>query len=148
MGQVSAGGEVQPEKRVARLHQREERRDIGRRAGMRLHVGERSAEQLLDPLDRQVLGNVDEMAAAVVAPSWQPFGVFVGEHRALRLEHGAADDVFRRDQLDLVALTAQLLADRGIDLGIAVGERGRKQGVRDGLRGAFRHGHWVLQGSL
>jgi hypothetical protein len=34
---------------------------------VRLHVGVVGAEQLLDALDRELLGDVDEFAAAVVA---------------------------------------------------------------------------------
>ena len=67
------------------------------------------------------------LAAAVVALARQAFGIFVGQHRALRLEHGAADDVFRRDQLDLVALAAELEPDRLGDFGIGLGQRGGKQ---------------------
>ena len=68
-----------------------------------------AAEQLLRALDRQRLGDVDELAAAVVALARIALGILVGDHRALRLEHRAADDVLRRDQLDLVLLAAQFL---------------------------------------
>ena len=50
------------------------------------------------------LGDVDELAAAVVALARIAFGVFVGQHRAGRLEHGAADEILRRDQLEAVVL--------------------------------------------
>ena len=113
---MAAGGEIEAEEGVARLHQREERRDVGGSAGVRLDIGKARAEQLLHALDRQRLGNVDVLAAAVIAPARQAFGILVGEHRALRLEHRAADDVLGRDQLDLVALAAELLADRLGDL--------------------------------
>ena len=79
-----------------------------------------------------VLGDVDELAAAVIALARQALGVLVGEHRALRFQHRARDDVLRRDQLDLVALAAELLADRLGDLGIGLGERRRKKGCRCG----------------
>ena len=88
-----------------------------------------------------VLGDVDVLAAAVVAPARQALGVLVGQHRALRLQHGAADDVLGRDQLDLVALAAELEPDRLGDLGIGVGQRGGEQRIRDGFRGGFGHGH-------
>ena len=68
-----------------------------------------AAEQLLGPLDRQRLGDVDELAAAVVALARIALGVLVGHDRALRLEHGARDDVLRGDQLDLVLLPAELV---------------------------------------
>ena len=71
---------------------------------------------LLGALDGQVLGDVDELAAAVVALARIALGVLVGQHRALRLQHGAGDDVLRGDQLDLVALAAELVADGAEDL--------------------------------
>ena len=110
--QVTAGGEIEAHEGVAGLQQRQEHRLVHLAAGVRLHVGEVAAEQLLRALDRQRLGDVDELAAAVVAVARIAFGVLVGHHRALRFQHGAADDVFRRDQLDLVLLAAELIADR------------------------------------
>ena len=129
MGQMAAGREIESHESVAGLHQRHEGGGVGLRARMRLHVGECAAEQLGDALDREPLGNVHELAAAVVALPREALGVFVGENRALRLEHRAADDVFRRDQLDLVALAAKLEADRLGDLGIGLGQRRRKQAI-------------------
>ncbi len=90
---------------------------------MRLHVGELAAEQFGDALDRQPLGDVDELAAAVIALARQAFGIFVGQHRALRFQHRARDDVLRGDELDLVALAAELEPDRLGDL--RVGSRAR-----------------------
>ena len=83
-----------------------------------------------------VLGDVDELAAAIVALARIALGIFVGQDRALRLEHGAADDVLRRDQLDLVALAAELVGDRAGDLGIGLGEgRGEECIFIRGTRG-------------
>ena len=130
VGEMPAGGEVQAEERVARIHQRQEHRGIGRRAGMRLHIGELAAEQFGDAIDRKLLGDIDELAAAVIALARIAFGIFVGQHRALRLEHGAADDVFRRDQFDLVALAAELVADHLRDFRIAFRERCREKRFR------------------
>ena len=65
------------------LQQRHEHRLVGLRAGVRLDVGERAVEQLAGALDGQLLGLVDLLAAAVVAPAGIALGVFVGEHRAL-----------------------------------------------------------------
>ena len=143
VGEMAAGGEVEPHEGVAGLHQRHEHFGIGGGAGMRLHVGEGAAEQLGHPLDRQPLGDVDELAAAVIALARQAFGILVGQHRALRFEHGAADDVLRRDQLDLVALAAELERDGIGDLRIAVGQRGGKQAFVRRL-GALGHRHASL----
>ncbi len=103
---------------------------VGLAAGIRLHVGEAAVEQLAGALDRQAFGDVDELAAAVIAPAGIAFRVFVGHHRALRLEHGARHDVFRGDEFDPVALTAEFEFDRAGDLRIGVGEAGGKERVR------------------
>ena len=73
------------------------------------------------------LGDVDELAAAVIAPARIALGIFVGHHRALRFEHGAGDDVFGGDQLDFVALAAEFELDGAGDLRIAVGEARRRR---------------------
>ena len=81
-----------------------------------------AAEQRLGPLDGQGLDLVDEFAAAVVAPAGIALGVFVGQHRALGLQHRPRDDVLRGDQLDLVLLAAELAADGFEDSRIGLGQ--------------------------
>ncbi len=71
--------------------------------------------------------HVDKFAAAVIALTRQALGVFVGQHRALRFKDGAADDVLRRDQLDLVALAAEFAGNGGRDVRIALAERGGEE---------------------
>ncbi len=128
VAEMPAGGEIEAHESVAGLHQREKHFGIGRGAGMRLHIGELAAEQFGDPFDRQGLGDVDELAAAVIALARQALGIFVGQHRALRFQHGARHDVFRGDQFDLVALAAEFLADHVGDRGIDVAQRRGEQG--------------------
>ena len=135
---MAAGGEVEAHEGVAGLQQRQEHRLVHLAAGVRLNVGKVSAEQFLGALDRQRLGDVDPFATAVVARARIAFGVFVGHHRALRLQHGAADDVFGRDQLDLVALPAELALDGGGDVRIGLGEGGGEERV--GRRSGFGAG--------
>ena len=79
---------------------------------MRLHVGVLGAEQLLRARDGQRLDDVDELAAAVVALARIALGVLVRQHRAGRFEHGAADEVLRRDQLEPVSWRSTSFADR------------------------------------
>ena len=119
MGQVAAGVEGHAEDGVAGLKQRGEHALVGLAAGVRLDVGEAAAEELLGAVAGEVLGDVDELAAAVVAPARIALGVLVGHHPALRLHHGAGDDVLGGDQLDLVALAAELVLDAPGDLGVA-----------------------------
>ena len=119
---MAAGVERQAHEGVAGLHQREEHGLVGLRARMGLDVGEAAVEQALGAVDGQCLGDIDEFAAAVIAPAGIAFGVFVGEHRALRLEHGAANDVLGGNQLDLGLLAVELGLDRAVDFGIRLGQ--------------------------
>src|SRR5690606_37259044 len=83
--EVAARGEAQPEDRVARLHEGEVDRRVRLRARMGLHVREAALEEGLGAVDRELLGDVDERAAAVVAAPGITLGVLVRELRALRL---------------------------------------------------------------
>jgi hypothetical protein len=62
--------------------------------GWTLAMPRRAAEQLLGALDGQRLGDVDELAAAVVAAARIALGILVGQHRALRLQHRARETMF------------------------------------------------------
>ena len=42
------------------------------------------------------------LATAIITPPRITFRIFIGQHRALRFKHGARDDIFRRNQLNLV----------------------------------------------
>ena len=93
------------------------------------------AEEPLRPLDGEFLRPVRPFAAAIVAPARIALGIFVGQHRALRLQHGARDDVLRRDQFDPVALAGQLPADGGGQVRVGVGQR-RGEEIGHGARGS------------
>ena len=94
--------------RVARLHHRGVDGHVRLRARVRLDVRVLGAEQLLRPVDRELLDLVDHLAAAVVAASRIALGVLVRRHGADRLEHGGPREVLGRDQLDLPALALEL----------------------------------------
>src|SRR4030095_13719372 len=105
------------------------------------------AEELLGPLDRQALDDVDELAAAVVAPAGIALGVLVGHHAAGRLQHGAADEVLGGDQLQAEVLARALVGDGLVNLGIdglqrtVVGHLGlleREKAVPEGLASGDR----------
>ena len=99
------------------------------RPGMRLHVGEAAAEEPLGAVDRQRLGDIDKFAPAVISAAGITFGIFVGQHRALRFEHRARDDVLAGDQLDLRLLALTLAVDCRGNLGIGRGECSGKEPV-------------------
>ena len=73
-----------------------------------LDVGVLGAEQLLGAVDRQLLGDVDLLAAAVVAAAGVALGVLVGQHRADRFEHRLRHEVLRGDHLQRALLAPQL----------------------------------------
>ena len=145
VGEMAAGGEIEAHEGIAGLQQRQKHRLVHLAAGVRLHIGEARAEQFLGAIDRQRFHHVDPFAAAVIAVARIAFGIFVGQHRALRFQHRAADDVFRRDQLDLVALPAEFAPDRGGDLGIGLGKGGREErvGRGGGLGAGGGRGSWA-----
>ena len=70
---------------------------LGLAAGMGLDVGKSTIEQLGHSLDRQFLGDIDILAAAIVTARRITFRVFVGHDGALRFQHGTRDDVLRSD---------------------------------------------------
>ena len=118
--QMAAVGQVEAQHGVARLQRREIDRRVGLRAAVRLHVGELGAEQLLGPIDGQLLDDVDELAAAVVSAARIPFGVLIREHAAGGLHHGRAGVVLAGDHLQAVRLALDLVGDRGPDFGIVL----------------------------
>ena len=143
--EMAAGREAQAENRVAGLRQRHEHTLVRLAARVRLHVGETAREQLLGAVDRELLGDVDVLAPAVVALPGIAFRVLVGQHRAGRLEHRLGDDVLRCDELDLKLLAAELFADRDLNLGITVGNRrGEEARLRGGTPGLQQIEHSVV----
>src|SRR3546814_14882117 len=104
---------------VPRLQKREVHGLVGLRARVRLHVGVVGSEQFLHPVDRQLLGHADVLAAAVVALARLAFGVLVGQLAALGLHHPRAGVVFRRDQLDVVFLATVLVGAGLVQFGVA-----------------------------
>ena len=78
----------------------------------------------LRALDRELLGDVDLFAAAVVAAAGVSLGVLVREHRALRLQHRDGHEVLGGDHLEVPALALELALEHLCDLGVDLGERG------------------------
>jgi hypothetical protein len=104
VGQVAAFGQAHAHDGVAGLQEGQQHGFVGRGAAMRLHIGGVGAEELLHAVDRQLLGDVDVLAAAVVALARVALGVLVGELRALGGHDGRGSVVLARDQLDVVFL--------------------------------------------
>src|SRR5262249_31622978 len=79
-------------------------------------------EELLRAVNRELLCDVDELAATVVALAGESLGVLVRELRPLGREHVRARVVLRGDQLDVVFLASILLLDRGPQLRVGLRE--------------------------
>ena len=129
VGEVAAVIEAQRQHRVSRLHQPEIDGHVRLRARVGLDVGVLGPEERLRAVDRELLDLVDDLAASVVALAGIPLGVLVGRHRADGLEDRRPGEVLRRDQLDLVALPLELVAEERRDVGIDLGKPGRAQPV-------------------
>ena len=110
--EVAAVRQRHAHERLARLDDGHERGEVGLRAGVGLHVGVLGAEQLLQPVDGQLLHLVDDLAAAVVPPARISLGVLVGERRAHGVDDRPAGEVLARDQLQPVLLAPQLAVDQ------------------------------------
>ena len=123
VGQVAAVRKLESHHRVAGVQQRVIDGDVRLRARMRLHIRVLGAEQLDRALDRQPLGDVDVLAAAVVALARIALGVLVGEHRSLALQHRHRDEVLRRDHLQRPLLALELQSQHLGDLRIDLGQR-------------------------
>ncbi len=124
--EMAAVRQVEAEERVARLE-----RSRGRWPGWpaRPSAAARSRrcrsldhEERLRAIAGEVLDLIDELAAAVVAFARKALGVLVRERAPERLEHGLAHVVLGRDELEIVVLPLDLLADGGVDLGIVLDE--------------------------
>ena len=112
MRQMAAVREGHAEDSVAGLEHRRIHREIGLRSGMRLHVRVLGIEQFLGTIDRELLGNVNVLATAVIALAGIAFSVFVRQNRTLRREHARTCVVLGCDQLDMVFLTLSFVLDR------------------------------------
>ena len=122
MRQVAAMGEAHPEQGRSRVRDREVRRQVRRRPGMRLDVGVLRSEQRVETLEGQGFGNVHELAAHVVALARKALRILVVHHRAERFEDRRAGEVLGGDHLEGGALALLLGGDRGMDRGILLAQ--------------------------
>jgi hypothetical protein len=82
---------------------------------VRLHVDVLGAEELLRPVYGELLYDVHELAATVVALAGVALGVLVGHHRALRGEDGRGGEVLAGYELDGRPLAFELPVERLLD---------------------------------
>ena len=120
--QVTAVRKAHPEDRVAGFERGEEDGLVGLGSRMRLDVRPLGGEEPLRAIDCKLLGDVDVLAAAVIALARIAFGVLVGELRSLCCEDSRAGVVLGGDQLDVIFLPAILGGDRRRQLVIFLGQ--------------------------
>src|SRR5580704_11145176 len=120
---MASMGEVEAEDGVSGLEDGHVGGGVGLRAGVRLHVGMFSPEDLLRSVASEVLDDVGEFASAVVAATGVALGVFVGEDRTGGFKNSLADEVFRGDYLQPLVLAEDFVFDGGGDFGISLGKR-------------------------
>jgi hypothetical protein len=90
---------------------------------VRLDVGVLGAEEGLDAVDGQLLGDVDLLAAAVVAAARVTLGVLVGEDGPLCFHDGAGGEVLGGNHFQGAALAAEFLVQDCCDFGVKLGKR-------------------------
>ena len=120
---MTAVREIQAENSIAGLQDGSIGFHVRLRSGVRLHVGVLGAEQLLGAVASEVLDDVGELAATVVALAGISLGVFIREDGARGFEHGFADEVLRGNQFEAFVLAASFVVDRSGDLRIAFVKR-------------------------
>ena len=134
VGEVAAVGQGQAQEGVAGGGQGVEDGGVGLGPGVGLDVGPLGVEDGLGALDGQGLGDVDDLAAAVVAAARVALRVLVGQDRALALQDGPGNEVLRGDHLQGLALAGELAGEDPGDVRVELGQR-LVQGRGDGLRG-------------
>ena len=117
---MAALGQIHAHDGVAQVQQRKVDGQVGLCAGVGLHVGILGTKQLAGAVDGDLLHLIHKLAAAVVAVAGVTLGVLVGQHTAHGRHHGGGDDVLAGDQLNVLALTAQLAVHGRAQLGVGL----------------------------
>ena len=119
MGQMTAVRETHAQDRVARLQERDIHGHVRLGAGMRLDIDVFGTVEAFGAVNGNALDLVDIVAAPIVAGAGIALGIFVRQMAAHGLHHGLADEILGSDQLDMIALTAQLAHHRSVNFWIA-----------------------------
>ena len=105
---------------VSRFEDGEIAGHVGLAAGVGLDVDVIGAEDPARAVNGKLLDDIHIFATTVPAFTRVTLGIFVGEHRTLRLQNGGADKIFAGDQLDIILLALFFvlngISDGGIDI--------------------------------
>ena len=102
--------QVHPQYLVAVIERGHQHRHIRLCPAVRLDIGMLGTKYLLGPVDGKLLDNIGKLAPAVIPLARIPLGIFVGKHRAHRLQHSLGHKVLRRDQLKPISLPPDLVS--------------------------------------
>ncbi len=89
---------------------------------MRLHVDMFGTEKFPGAVDRQLLGNIDEFAAAVIPLGGITFGILVGQDRPLGLQDSFTDKILGSDKFETVLLPLGLFCNCFRNFRIKIGK--------------------------
>jgi hypothetical protein len=129
VGEVATVGQGQAQNRVTDVRHRHQRGRVGLSSRVGLDIDVVATENLLGALDRERLGDVHKLTAAVVAATRVALRILVREDRALRLQNGARNEVLRGDHLEGAALTLQFGVQHCLDLGVQLRQRHVVEGI-------------------
>ena len=118
VGQVPTMFQIHSQNRIAGFEHRQIDRHVGLRTGMGLDIHMIGLEQLFGPVARQIFGDIDKLAPAVIALAGIAFGIFHRHHTPQRFQHPRAHQIFGRNQLQLVFEAIHFVPNRPGDLGI------------------------------
>ena len=135
--EMSTGIKAHAQNGVPRLQQRGEDALVRLTARVGLNIRETATEELLRPIYCKVLGNVHELAPAIVPAAGVAFRILVCHDAALCFHDSRRDDVFAGNQFDLVALATKFLTHSGGKFRVAGCKAFREEAVV-----AMRGVHW------
>ena len=115
VGEVTAVSQRQAQDRVTDVGHGHEGSGVCLRTSVGLNVDVVAAEDLLRALDRERFGNIDKLAATVVAAAGVALRVLVRQNGALCLKYSARNEILRCNHLEGLALAPQLGVQHCLD---------------------------------
>lgn len=136
---MSTGREIEAHDAIVGFEQSSIGGEIGRATGVGLDVdaplGGIEAVGSEGARAAKILDGIDVLVPAVVAVSGHALGVLISEGATKGFDDGEGGEVFGGYELDTMGLTALLVLDEGVDIGVNSRER-REAPFTDGLHGA------------
>ena len=110
--QMAAVAQIHRQHFVAGFQHGKINRHVRAGTGVRLDIGVFGAENFLCAVNRELFDGINVFATAIPAFFGIAFGVFVRQHRALRLHDGRTGEIFAGDHLDVFLLALAFMVNR------------------------------------